>query len=463
MLRILFSILLLALSFTPLHSDEDGDSSDSCASSEDFYCKHSHRHHTNNVYGPNIQVVTTPFRLTDCSIFSIGAEGGSNNYRFMGTVGYFISPKIHLKCTLEQLNQRVGYQFTTGRLQKWMRQSAVGGVIQYAFCHRWLESVEIYGSYACCPSRRIKTRPCCVKSTNLLNQVHRHIAGGKDSFAGLGLTVTPWHHATFSLIADYDYTTYKRKLSCSNLTTSGFGGTAKFHQDFDCNVSIDLKGELRRPFNYYEGALNWTTVHPYGLLTFGFYAGYTQGRDQLPNNWTTGVLISADFGGIPFFSNYRGCNSTPCVRGCCINPSFPVDSELLAWIATPAVRMPTVLAVSEEIVISTSEKCPPPPKPHPKPPEPSCKTPISVTIPDQTSLPIDTSAFFDRQGHTMVFTAQGLPDSFSINPVTGVIHGNIGEIGTIAVRVTGTTECGQTSESFLIINEDEPYGPYGPY
>lgn len=419
------------------------------------------------MYGPNLQVVTTPFRLTDCTIFSIGAEGGSNNTRFNGTFGYFLSPKIHFKCTVEQLSQRVAYNFTSGKLRKWMHQFAAGGVLQYTFCHRWLESAELYGSYASCQSRHLKAHPCCVKQTNLLDQVSRHISGGKDIFAGFGLTVLPWRLATFAFAIDYDNLTYQRKLS-SRIQTAGFGGTAKFRQEFDCGVSIDLKGEMRRPFNYYEGALNWTNVHPYGILTFGFYTGYTQGRDRLPNNWTTGVLVSADFGGIPFFSNYRGCSNPPCVRGCTLNPSFPVDSELVAWIATPAVRMPTVLAISEEIVVSTTEPCPPPPKPKPcpNPPVPTCLAPTSVTIPNQTSLPIDTSAFFDRNGHDMVFTAQGLPNGFFIEPNSGIIRGSLFNIGRVLVRVTGTTECGQTSQSFLIINENNPYpydGPYGPY
>jgi hypothetical protein len=465
MLRLIYTILLLSLSSTTLFSDDNNDndsSSLSCESSEAFFCSCNRRHNTDNVYGPNLKVVTTPFRLTDCTIFSVGAEGGSNNIRFNGTFGYFLSPKIHFKCTAEQLSQRVTYNFTSGKLRKWMQQFAIGGVAQYAFCHPWIESIELYGSYANCPGRRLKSRPCCVQRTNLLNQVCRHIAGGRDGFAGLGITIQPWRRAIFSLAADYDYVTYRRKLS-NRINTSGFGGTAKLHQEFDCGLSIDLKGELRRPFNYYEGALNWTNVHPFGILTFGVYTGYTQGRDFLPNNWTTGIMVSADFGGIPFFSNYRDCNPPPCVRGCPLNPLFPVDSELVAWIATPAVRMPTVLAISEEVVVPTQEKCPPPPKPHPNPPTPVCRAPISVTIPNQTSLPIDTAAFFDRNGHDMVFTAQGLPAGFTINPVTGVIRGNIFAIGTISVRVTGTTECGHTSQSFLIINEENPYGPYGPY
>lgn len=464
MLRLFYTILVLIICSVPVYADDNNDdSSSSCESSEDFFCTHHHRHNTNNVYGPNLKVVTTPFRLTDCTIFSIGAEGGSNNMRFNGTFGYFLSPKIHFKCTIEQLNQRVTYNFTSGKLRKWMHQYAAGGVIQYAFFHRWLESVELYGSYADCRGRHLKSHPCCVQKTNMLDQVCRNIAGGKDSFAGFGITMQPWRRAIFSLAADYDYVTYKRKLALNNLTTSGFGGTAKLHQEFDCGISIDLKGELRRPFNYFEGALNWTSVHPFGILTFGFYTGYTHGRDHLPNNWTSGILISADFGGMPFFSNYLGCNSTPCVRGCCLNPSYPVDSELIAWIATPAVRMPTVLAISEEVVVQTMEKCPPPPKPHPHPPEPECNPPEATTIPDQTSLPIDTSAFFDRKGHAMIFTAQGLPKHFSIDPISGIIRGNIFEIGTISVRVTGTTECGHTSESFLIINEADPYDPYRPY
>lgn len=463
MLRFFHTILLLILCSSALYGDDgdDDSSSSSCESSEQFFCKPP-CHKPNNIYGPNLKVVTTPFRLTDCTIFSIGAEGGSKNIRFSGTFGYFLSPKIHFKFTAEQLTQQVTYNFTSGRVKKWMHQPALGGVLQYTFCHPCIESVELYGSYAACSGRRLCPHPCCVRKTNLLNEVSRRIAGGTDAYAGLGVTIHPWCYTTFSIALDYDQVTYRRKFF-DKINTSGFGGTAKLHQDLYCGLSIDAKGEIRRPFSYFEGALNWTTVHPFGILTFGFYAGYTKGRDLLPNNWTTGVLVSADFGGMPFFSRYQDCPPPPCIRGCKLNACFPVDSELVAWIASPAVRMPTVLAVNEECVAQTHKKCPPPPKPHPHPPEPVCHPPISVKIPEQNSLPFDTSAFFDPNGHVMVFTAQGLPHGFFIEPRTGVIRGNILEINRILVTVTGTTDCGHTSQSFFIVNELNPYDPYGPF
>ena len=135
-----------------------------------------------------------------------------------------------------------------------MRQGAVGGVLQYALCHRWLESVELYGSYASCTGRHLKSHPCCVQKTNLLDQVCRNISGGKDSFAGLGITMQPWRRATFSLAADYDYVTYKRKLASNNLTTSGFGGTAKFNKLQAAENSVKERitmGNARSPVEVY--------------------------------------------------------------------------------------------------------------------------------------------------------------------------------------------------------------------
>lgn len=452
--RIISNLLFIAaFLFSPNISHAGSCSS----SSDDGFCTHDIKHNTDNNLGPDLKIVSTPFRISDCSIFSILAEGGPKNGRFSGTFGYFISPKIHLKATIEQLYQKINYRFSSGDSSHWVGQYAAGGALQYEFCSLWFNSIELYGSFSHCKGRKLHTKHCCVSETDFLNRIQRRIAGGSDAFGGLGLTVTPWQSGSLTLAADYDCVTYNRKFF-DNHKVAGFGGTVKFNQSFRCGVSIDLKGEMRRPFNYYEGAINWTAVHPYGILTVGLYTNYTHGRWQLPNNWTSGFMVSADFGGIPFYSKYRDCPPPPCLRGCVLNPSYPVDSELVAWVATPAVRMPAVLAVNEQLVVSTQEPCPVPPPP--PPPPPVCKAPISVTIPDQFSLPFDTSAFFDPQGHDMVFSATGLTATMFINPATGIIHGFVGNMDAAVVTVTATTECGSTSETFVIFN---PYGPYGPY
>lgn len=430
----------------------------SCSSSSSDSCNFHPKHNTENTLGPNIKVVSTPFRISDCSIFSLLAEGGPKNARFGGTFGYFISPKIHFKVSGEQLYQKFDFQFSSGKSPHWISQSAGGGAIEYAFCSTLFTSIEIFGSYSYCRGRKLSAKPCCVTDTQLLNKISRHIAGGSDSFGGIGLNMSPWYRASLSLAADYDYVTYNRKFYSTH-KISGFGGSAKFNQIFPCGVSIDLKGEMRRPFNYYEGAINWTNVHPCGILTVGLYTSFTKGRWELPNNWTSGLLISADFGGLPFYSRYRDCPPGPCQSGCCLNPCFPVDSELVAWIATPAVRMPTVIAVSEQIVTSTEEPCPGPVPP--VPPTPVCKAPISVTIPAQFSLPFDASAFFDDNGHPIHYSAKGLGPFLFIDPISGIIHGNIEDISIRVVTVTGTTACGSTSQTFEIINTYSPY-PYGP-
>lgn len=423
------------------------------------FCSDDRSHRSNTVLGPNIKIALTPFRLTDSTMFSVVGEGGSRNSRFSGTYGYFLTRKQHLKFTVEQLNQKMGYNFTSGKTSCWLHQFAIGGVYEYQFCNRLLQSAEIRAAYSHCPGKKLRPHPCCVFDTEMQDVVHRHIAGGNDGFFAVGLTATPWNCGALSLAADYDCVTYNRKIR-SRRHLYGFGGTAKLHQRLAWGLALDLKGSFRRPFSYYEGALNWTNEHAYGILTIGLYASYTNGRANLPNSWTSGLLISADFGGIPFFSNCFSCPPS-CIRGQPLNPAFPLDRELIAWVSNPAVRMPSVLAVSEQKVYSTDNPCPPPPSPSPSPP-PHCEPPKSVTIPTQMSLPFDASAFFDRKGSPMVFSARGLPVGFRIDPVSGIIHGNIFRIGTIFVEVTGTTHCGQTSQIFEIVNPYSPY-PYGPY
>ncbi len=89
----------------------------------------------------------------------------------------------------------------------------------------------------------------------------------------------------------------------------------------------------------------------------------------------------------------------------------------------------------------------------------ACLPPVSTHFPDYTVgaavgyfyFVATGSAFSDPCGNPITFTVTGLPPDSTINPVTGNISGIIPPSGVLYhVTVYGTTECGQTSQSFIL-------------
>ncbi|KAF3362339.1 Uncharacterized protein PHSC3_001168 [Chlamydiales bacterium STE3] len=89
-----------------------------------------------------------------------------------------------------------------------------------------------------------------------------------------------------------------------------------------------------------------------------------------------------------------------------------------------------------------------------------CPAPTSSSISDQPaflppgtpySVNVVASSFVSPCGIPMTFTATGLPAGTTIDPVSGLISGIVpSPPNPVNVTVTGTTACGQTSQSFLI-------------
>ena len=171
---------------------------------------------------------------------------------------------------------------------------------------------------------------------------------------------------------------------------------------------------------------------------FGLFAGHTQGKERLPSSTVYGIELGFSFGG----GYYPSLCCDPC-DPCC--PSPGCNADLICWLSSPAVRMPQVLAIADQQFNRTTT--------------PTCTPPTSSSIPSQTvdpfgTLTLDVSSFFNGNGNAITFTATGLPLSFSIDPLTGIITGynpGFADTGiTLNVTVTGTTACGSTSETFQI-------------
>jgi hypothetical protein len=176
--------------------------------------------------------------------------------------------------------------------------------------------------------------------------LYRRIAGGREGHVAAGGTLQLWPCARLSLAADYDRVLYKRKFSDDH-KIAGFGGSIGFKQGLPCDLSLEFIAQFRRPFYVYRGGLSWKYATYNGKLTVGLYASHTNGKSRLPNNSLGGLYIGYAFGGNPVFGGYYA--GSPCYsNGYCTSSCSPCESDLIAWVAQPAVAMPIVVATAEQ-------------------------------------------------------------------------------------------------------------------
>jgi hypothetical protein len=375
--------------------------------------------------------------------FSLLGEAGEKNYRGSGTVGFLFGHSHYFKVSGEYLRQKLGYRFSSGKERRWLYQGAAGAAYEYRFDMHWLSDASLAGFYSHAPNRHLKSVDCpnCI-------HLKRRIAGSDAGGGSIDLTFIPWGSGTISLAGNYDHVVYHRKHQ-DPLHISGFGGGVDWTQKLSCNFDFDFRGEFRRPFNYFEGAINWHSARWAGL-TLGLFGSHTEGKYRLPNNNTAGVQLG-------YLIGYRKHHEEPSCR----HPGTSLDSALESWVSIPAVYMPEVLAVSDQkkILISGCEA--PPPAPSPPTPLPPCLAPTSSTIPDQIPIAVPNTIlagfFFDDPTGTNPLTFTMMTDvtttGITIDMNTGII--TLADVPTppdtdILITVTGTNACGSTSQSFTI-------------
>lgn len=398
-------------------------------------------HHTSNEFTQTLRLDLPPLILSDNSAASIFGELGRKNYRANGTYGFYFNPCSRFKITGEFLREKLGYNFSTGKVHKWLGQCAIGGNFEYLFSWIWfLKSVDVGGYYSRSQSKHLSTITCPITPYGVPNH-KRHIAGSNGTFLTAGVTLIPWCDATLRLAADYDWLKYRRINNHDRRAFNG-GGTIEFSQIFFRDFALRLKGEIRSPFDYVGGELNWRTCTAFGTFIIGAFGGYTRGKEHLPDSTVAGIHLSFAYDGIRIAQTC--CDSDPyCEWYGYASPRVDM-CELLTWVSKPAVYVPQVLSIADG---KTHKDCIPP---------------TSTTIPTQviqsnvTNFTINLSPFFTNpEGTGLTYAASGLPTgsgySASINSVTGVItgvnaqHTNI----TFHVTVTATSPCHtSTTQSF---------------
>lgn len=290
--------------------------------------------------GPTLRMSHTSY-LNNCYAYSFAGELGFRDVRGSATLGWNIDDVQKVKGTIELLTQKLDFGFRSGTVEEWVGQGAIGA--DYVYALNWFNNIalDLDGYFAYSNSKNLSTKHGFYR--NLQGGIfdftnYRHIAGARAFGINPGVILNPWIGSTASLILNYDNVHYRTRWSTNN--HDGFGGTVKFTQLISDNVAITFLAGLRSPFNNYLIDLGWNNLDYLGRWDLGMYGEYLSGKNQLVNSWNLG--FHADY-------LFDPTVTIPTPQG---NMRGRVNNAFVTWVGEPAVRMPQVLAVTDELYVA---------------------------------------------------------------------------------------------------------------
>jgi hypothetical protein len=136
---------------------------------------------------------------------------GMNELRGNATLGYAITKNQQVKVTYEYLRQNLPFEFTAGNVNQWVSQQAFGAAYRYVFNKSWLQSAEMYGSYAKANSKELSDAYIYDTSGAIDKINERRIAGGEEKNAGANVTFLPFKNTSVKVGSGYSALSFDHK------------------------------------------------------------------------------------------------------------------------------------------------------------------------------------------------------------------------------------------------------------
>lgn len=282
--------------------------------------------------------------------FAVGLIGeyGTGQYRLNGTLGFKLGPQSLFKLSLERFNQKLPFNFDSGKIHKKADQDAIGARYQRVFDENIvIKALSIGGYHA--KAHNINLAPIYYTSNgfNCLGMApglqcinERNIAGGISSGLDIGLTALMTSTTLVQGKLNYDSLRYNTIFTRhSTYDTQGLGGTVNVEQLLTSNLKLSGGAEVRKIYNSFDVALSWFSPLIAAAKTeISLIAQKVISHNQTPDNNIAGVRLTL----LTDNTDYQS-------PGYKLNPTAAL-SDLKSFVRDPAVKMNQVLAIAEEIV-----------------------------------------------------------------------------------------------------------------
>lgn len=139
--------------------------------------------------GPSVRLILAPKQLTSCTGFALMGEIGQKTARVNATLGYQIGSSQRLKLSVEQLTQKLTYEYVNGKTEAWVRQIAGGAGYKYLLDDYYVDSFDLGGWYSNAPNKTLS--PFVITTGTTSQSFERYVAGSQAWHGYAGMTVFP--------------------------------------------------------------------------------------------------------------------------------------------------------------------------------------------------------------------------------------------------------------------------------
>ncbi|MEN9916315.1 MAG: hypothetical protein RLY40_247, partial [Pseudomonadota bacterium] len=273
--------------------------------------------------------------LADQIALGVLGEYGSGQYRLNGTVAYGFTSLSQIKVTGEYLVQRLPFQFDSGSVMQRLHQSAYGVRFQQLFEQPYWQNINLGGYYASAANKDLPPVIFIANGFRYLNE--RRIAGASSLGIDVGTEVLLSPKTLLGGNVYFDRVSYGTQLTGdTNQNRQGLGGGVKIKQLFGGNFKLWGEVSVRKIYDSYEGGISWLPLPKLLGLEVSLLGQHVVFHNSLSNNSNVSLQVKWLPDSNPHYDE----------RFTWKNKQLTTVSQ---WVKTPAVYMPQVLAIAEQI------------------------------------------------------------------------------------------------------------------
>lgn len=340
------------------------------------------------------------FSFNDKQAVAVELDGGPRILRGNGTYAYALNDNNRVKLTAEYLREDLDFEFYTGDTRQWVQQGAVGAAYEYLLGDGIFKNINVGSHYSHAQSKDLSTQTVVYADGSTLTDFRR-IAGGNDLNGNVEAGMQLWKDGVVTAGPDYDRVRYDTQYEYQNgHNAQGFGGHVRLDQKLKGNVGLQLYTTVSQLFDTYGAGLNWSwSSKDNTVWSAGLASSYTQDFTTERNFWVNGLNVSIEW-------------DVPQTKSVALNQNSGsgVVESLTQWVQTPAVRMPDVLAISDERITQTGAIKP--------------FVPITGTCPLGTDVQFSNGNYSANGGWYQSYPSGVAAEAFLVSPDSASIIGN---------------------------------------
>jgi hypothetical protein len=269
---------------------------------------------------------------------ALEVEGGERIARVNATWGLAVNSENRIKVTAEHLQEKLDYDFASGRAQQWDGQNALGTGYQYLINNPYLDAVNLGSYYSHAGSKSLSDAAFTYDSAALTNS--RRIAGANSGNVAAGISGHLWQQSQLSAALDYDVVNYDSHYQPDgDEDTRGFGSSFALEQRLLPRLKMNLNTDLRKPYNDYQGNVGWLlppTHH--AIFELAYFTNYTRSHTTERRFYSNGLRLNMNWDTATFNPDSKQY------------ADYTVPSmNLTDWTSQAAVRMAEVLATTDQV------------------------------------------------------------------------------------------------------------------